>query len=30
MNETILEKLRPVTAEEQRFLQGEQEVEKSI
>ncbi len=30
MNEAILEKLRPVTAEEQRFLQGEQEVEKSI
>lgn len=30
MNETILEKLRPITAEEQRFLQGEQEVEQSI
>lgn len=30
MDETILEKLLPVTAEEQRFLQGEQEVEQSI
>lgn len=30
VNEAILRQLRPVTPEEQRFLQGEQEVEKSI